>query len=136
MSGCGKITGISPKALVLMSLLVGLGLASCSSPVKVQGFDHEAWQSDTNACRLKRSTLVEVLLLHKEEFMNKKDEQLMLYMGKPDKNLFFARGKKTFIYQVDPGSGCENRVLVKNVRSLRFDVNALGRIELVYMIAQ
>jgi len=75
-------------------------------------------------------------LADKEDFMNKKDEQLMLYIGKPDKSLFFSRGKKTFIYQVDPGNDCENRVLVKNVRSLRFDINALGRIELVYMIAQ
>ena len=135
MSGCGKITRISSKILVLSSL-IGLGLTSCSSPVKVEGFDHESWQADTNACHLKRATLVEDLLQHKEEFMNKKDEQLMKYIGKPDKSLFFARGKKTFIYQVDPGSGCENRVLVKNVRSLRFDINALGRIELVYMIAE
>lgn len=135
MSGCGKITGISSKMLIL-TFLVGLGLASCSAPVKVEGFDNESWKTDTNACHLKRTALVDLLLQNKEEFMNKKDEQLMKYIGKPDKSLFFSRGKKTFIYQVDPGSDCENRVLVKNVRSLRFDVNALGRIELVYMIAQ
>lgn len=135
MSGCGKITGISSKMLVLNALLA-IGLVSCSAPVKVQGFDHESWVADTNACHQKRSALVNTLLENKEEFMNKKDEQLMKYIGKPDKSLFFARGKKTFIYQVDPGSDCENRVLVKNVRSLRFDINALGRIELVYMIAQ
>ena len=135
MSGCGKIRGISSKMLIL-NILLGLGLASCSAPVKVEGFDNESWRADTNACRLKRTALVNVLLQHKEEFMNKKDEQLMKYMGKPDKSLFFSRGKKTFIYQVDPGNDCENRLLVKNVRSLRFDVNALGRIELVYMIAQ
>ena len=135
MSGCGKITGISSKMLVL-NILIIIGFTSCSKPVKVEGFDHESWQADTNACHLKRPALVNDLLQHKEEFMNKKDEQLMKYMGKPDKSIFFARGKKTFIYQVDPGNGCENRVLVKNVRSLRFDINALGRIELVYMIAQ
>ena len=135
MSSCGKITGISAKLLVMTSLSL-LGLASCSSPVKVEGFDNESWIADTNACHQKRTALVDVILQHKEEFMNKKDEQLMKYIGKPDKSMFFSRGKKTFIYQVDPGSGCENRMLVKNVRSLRFDVNALGRIELVYMIAQ
>lgn len=135
MSSCGKITGISLKVLI-MTALIGIGCSSCSSPVKVEGFDNKSWIADTNACHLKRTTLVNVLLQHKEEFMNKKDEQLMKYIGKPDKSLFFSRGKKTFIYQVDPGSGCENRVLMKNVRSIRFDVNALGRIELVYMIAQ
>jgi len=135
MSSCGKITGISTKLLVMTGLSL-LGLASCSSPVKVEGFDHESWIADTNACHQKRAALVDVILKHKDEFMNKKDEQLMKYIGKPDKSMFFSRGKKTFIYQVDPGSGCENRMLVKNVRSLRFDVNALGRIELVYMIAQ
>ena len=135
MSGCGKITRISSKILILNTLLA-IGLASCSAPVKIEGFDDQSWVADTNACHQKRQELVNTLLEHKDEFMNKKDEQLMKYMGKPDKSLFFARGKKTFIYQVDPGSNCENRVLVKNVRSLRFDINALGRIELVYMIAQ
>ncbi|MDF2456277.1 MAG: hypothetical protein K0R51_2270 [Cytophagaceae bacterium] len=135
MSGCGKITETSVKLLVITALAT-MGLVSCSAPVKVEGFDHESWIADTNACHSKRAVLVDVLLQHKEEFMNKKDEQLMKYIGKPDKSLFFSRGKKTFIYQVDAGKECENRVLLKNVRSLRFDVNALGRIELVYMIAQ
>jgi hypothetical protein len=135
MSGCGKITGISAKVLVL-NIMVALVFASCSSPVKVEGFDHETWIADTNACHLKRPALVNDLLTHKEAFMNKKDDQLMKYMGKPDKSIFFARGKKTFIYQVDPSNECENRVLAKNMRTLRFDINALGRIELVYMIAQ
>ena len=122
--------------MLIITVLLGLGLASCSAPVKVEGFDHETWKADTNACHSKRTALVDVLLQHKEEFMNKKDEQLMKYIGKPDKSMFFSRGRKTFIYQVDPGKECENRLLLKNVRSLRFDVNALGRIELVYMIAQ
>src|SRR5690606_680922 len=113
MSTCGKITGIRTKILIINALLVGM-LASCSAPVKVEGFDRNSWIADTNACHQIRPTLVNTLLENKDEFMNKKDEQLMRFIGKPDKSLFFARGKKTFIYQVDPGTNCENRVLVKD----------------------
>ncbi|MDB5274678.1 MAG: hypothetical protein JWO58_3045 [Chitinophagaceae bacterium] len=135
MSSCGKITGISLKVLVPTALAL-LTFYSCSSPVKVEGFDPEGWKADTNACLMKRTNLIDPLLKNKAAFINKKDDQLMKYLGKPDRTLFFSRGKKTLIYQVDPGKGCENRVLIKNTRSIRFDVDALGRVDLVYQISQ
>jgi hypothetical protein len=135
MSSCGKITGISTK-LLIPTTLVWIALVSCSSPIKIEGFNDEGWRSDTNACYMKRTNWVALLLQQKEAFTNKKEEELTKYIGKPDKTLFFARGKKTLIYQVDPGKNCENRVLVKNPRTVRFDINALGRVELVYQIAQ
>ncbi|HSZ72814.1 MAG TPA: hypothetical protein VK750_09055 [Cytophagaceae bacterium] len=135
MSSCGKITEVHLKILIPIALTL-VYLCSCSSPVKVEGFDHESWKADTNACQMTRANLVNTLLQHKDVFINKKDDQLTKYIGQPDKTLFFSRGKKTFIYQVDPGKNCENRFLVKNVRTVRFDIDALGRIDLVYMISQ
>ncbi len=136
MRDCGKIRGLNMR-LGLLSVVLGMGLASCSSSVTVEGFDAMLWKTDTSACSNQRIALVDQLVNNKKAILSYKDEKIMDYLGKPDNTIFFARGKKTLIYYFTPSKNCPASVSIgSDPKSLRIDINALGRAELVYVLNQ
>jgi hypothetical protein len=135
MSRCGKISGIK-STLVLVLAVVGSGLSSCSSPVEVEGFDAVAWKKDTSACDNKRMKLVSKLINNKAAILSHKDELIMDYLGKPDNRIYFARGKKTLIYYITPSRDCPTADRTNPTKSMRIDIDALGRAELMYILNQ
>lgn len=136
MRDCGKIRALNMR-LGLLSVLLGMGLASCSSSVQVDGFNAILWKTDTSACKNQRMTLVDQLINNKKAILSYKDEKIMDYLGKPDNTIFFARGKKTLIYSITPSKHCPASTRNENnPKSLRIDINALGRAELVYVLNQ
>jgi|GEM_PF-6172236 len=135
MRDCGKIRSFN----VTMSLLfcaLGTGIISCSSSVKVDGFDQAEWKADTSACQNKRIELVDKLVNNKQALISYKDEKIMDYLGKPDNTIFFARGKKTLIYYFTPSKNCASKLPSDTSKSIRIDIDALGRAELVYILNQ
>jgi hypothetical protein len=135
MSGCGKIRA-DKFVLGLLALGMAVVLGSCSSPVNIESFDEKVWKSDTNACKNARTLLLGTILNNKKAIISFKDEKIMDYLGKPDNTIYFARGKKTLIYSINPNRACPNFVLGSTPKSLRIDIDGLGRAELVYVLNQ
>ena len=135
MSVCGKIRGLN-SFLAFAFVLSGSIISSCSSKVKVEGFDNNAWKQDTSACNNTRIQLVDKLINNKQSLVSHKDERIMDYLGKPDNTVFFARGKKTLIYSIVPKKSCPSFVNGTSPKSFRIDIDALGRAELVYILNQ
>jgi hypothetical protein len=135
MGGCGKIRRLK-SALALACLSTAMGLGACSSPVKVDGFDDELWKKDTSACGNRRIQLVDKLINNKGAILSHKDEHIMDYLGKPDHRIYFARGKKTLIYYITPSRDCPTADRNHPPKSMRIDIDALGRAELMYVLNQ
>ena len=135
MRGCGKIR-VLQFAICLILFVVALELMSCSSSVKIENFDAKQWKADTNACQNSRIKLYNSILNNKKSIISCKDERIMDYLGKPDNTIFFARGKKTLIYSIHPNRDCPNFNATSTPKSLRIDIDGLGRAELIYLLNQ
>jgi hypothetical protein len=129
MNTCGKF-----KTCLIALCTSTLFLSACTKDISIPNFDTKLWKSDLLGCKNLRSAPLEILLEEKEQLFNQKNEYIIQLLGEPDKTIYFERARKTIVYYVSPGEKCATHS--GTIKSLRIDINALGRVELVYVISQ
>jgi hypothetical protein len=99
-------------------------LSGCHSSVEMKGFDKELWFKDLSGCQSLRVSQKAVLDLEKDNLLRLNQEEIILALGKPDRQELDSRNKKLFIYFLEPGPDCPNSQVNPLQMHVRF--NALG----------
>lgn len=119
------------KTKIYLPLLLIVALAGCQKQApKIEGFDQAAWISDVNGCKGERSKNVEALLASKEALVGLPDSPLLELLGNPDIAEFYARGKKTLIYYLEPGKECGK---AGRVNAFMVEMDGLSRAQRIFV---
>lgn len=103
-------------------------LAGCSTP-DIEGFDKEIWMNDRKACNGKRSEQAKILLKNKDQIKGMDDDKVIDLLGKPERTQQFERGKKNFVYYIEPGNQCGTQE--KEGKKLVVEINAVGFVDML-----
>jgi hypothetical protein len=101
-------------------------ITACKPNVSIDGFDSDAWKADKNGCNNQRTALAEVLMTQKEELKKLDDDAIFHLLGTPERNHQHLRGKKNYIYFIQPGSQCSNDTTKSEGKKLIIEFDALG----------
>jgi hypothetical protein len=106
-------------------------LTSCSDGYQVKDFDKGQWKRDKKGCSGKRIELVKILLNNKARFKGLDDDDLLDLLGKPEKTVYYGRGRKDYSYYVTPGGQCEDKADTKPGSRLLVEFDALGYVNII-----
>ncbi len=99
---------------------------SCTKELKIEGFETTKWKNDYMGCMNTRKEMVPILLANKEQLKTFNDDAISALLGAPERNRQFARGKKNYIYFIEPGKQCENSPSSIEGKKLVIEFDALG----------
>ncbi|MEJ2006026.1 MAG: hypothetical protein P8X57_13930 [Cyclobacteriaceae bacterium] len=85
-----------------------LFLASCASNESPEYLDTDSWRFDDNGCDGYRAALISSHPELLQELKGKSEDDIIGWLGKPDKNELYKRNQKFYIYIIDPAEDCEN----------------------------
>ncbi|HEY8401724.1 MAG TPA: hypothetical protein VIK89_10700 [Cytophagaceae bacterium] len=120
----------------MSKIIFNLGIAclilfsSCSSDLEIEGFNSEIWKKDKKACLDNRKNELKVLLEKKEILKGESDSDILKLLGKPDEINQGSRGKKYFIYYIEPGAQCTSSP-GKTGKKMVIEFDALGRARMI-----
>jgi hypothetical protein len=106
-------------------LSLSILLISCNQ--KIDGFDDDLWRKDSKGCNGNRKELVAILLKNKETLKKFDDDALSNLLGTPERNNQLIRGKKNYIYFIEPGRQCSNNAKIIEGKKLVIEFDALGK---------
>jgi len=93
---------------------------------KIEGFDDVTWRADHKGCQGTREKMAELLIEKKELVKNLDDNALASLLGDPERNRQLTRGKKNYIYFIQPGNQCQGDSSLKEGKKLIIEFDALG----------
>jgi hypothetical protein len=105
--------------------------SSCSDGYQLKDFNKSKWQKDKKGCSGKRLELVKVLLDNKTRLKGMDDDDLLDLLGKPEKTVYYGRGRKDYSYYVSPGGQCADKTDVKPGSRLLVEFDALGYVNII-----
>jgi hypothetical protein len=120
-----------PFYIFIATIITLAGTSACSKPQPtLEGFNSELWKKDKKGCDGKRSYFAEILLAKSTEIKGMDDDDVAELLGKPEKSSWEDRGKKTYIYYIQPGKQCDTSFILEGIK-LAIEFDALGRVKLV-----
>jgi outer membrane protein assembly factor BamE (lipoprotein component of BamABCDE complex) len=111
-------------SFLLLALIL---LGACTSTVRLENFDSEAWKKDNMGCEGKRAAMVNELLDQQLVLRGKTQQHIMRILGKPDKVELYDRSQTFHFYYLDATEGCKTDSLVANPRFLSVRFTALNQ---------
>ncbi|MFL5731429.1 MAG: hypothetical protein ACJ75J_18210 [Cytophagaceae bacterium] len=116
---------------VYLLICGALIFAGCSEGYQLQGFDKKVWQLDKKGCEGKRKELVGILIQNKPRFKGMDDDDLLNLLGKPEKTVYYGRGRKDYSYFINPGNQCQNNQDMPAGSRLLVEFDALGYVNII-----
>jgi hypothetical protein len=111
---------------------LALFLFSCHQEVSMKDFDKQKWDQDPKGCAGKRLAIAQAIMLHKKDWRNMDDDDLLYLLGKPDKSFYYERNTKAFTYFIAPGSQCSKEPAYGiEGRKLTAEINATGFVSII-----
>jgi len=109
-------------------------ISGCGTVIEIEEFSSEIWKSDRNGCNGKRTEEIEALLGAKDQLLGKSEPEILLLLGRPDKNELYRRSQKFFIYYIDPAPACTGDSLNESgAKYLSVRINAIGYVNEIYL---
>jgi hypothetical protein len=117
------------KALYCLFLSITF-FFSCGKKYNIPDFDKVSWANDKKGCKGDREALVKELLKNSGYLKGMDDDVLVEILGHPEKTVYYGRGRKDYIYYVQPGNQC-NLNLPKQGSKIVVEFDALGFINFI-----
>jgi len=108
----------------IVFILLALILA-CTNSKRLEGFDHQTWETDVMGCSGQRLSLIDDLMDRRNELTGLGQEEIKAILGKPDRHELHSRNKKAFVYYLADGPDCQSGQENPPKLVIRFD--GLGR---------
>jgi len=86
---------------ILISILASFG--ACGDRTSIDGFSSSDWISDKKGCSGYRESTVHLLIKNKRAILKQSENELLIFLGKPDRTELMSRNQKGYIYLVRPG---------------------------------
>lgn len=102
-----KIPSFHTVIFLFFSALV---FYSCSQPIDVEGFDAKAWKSDKRACNNSRADYEQVIVAARNQLVGSTQEDIIRFLGRPEKQELYTRGQKFYIYYLSPSPECDENI--------------------------
>lgn len=84
-------------------------LACTSKPLpQLENFDYQVWVADKQGCKGDRLAYKTSLQAQFDQLKGLKETDLILVLGKPDKNELLPRNQKHYSWFIEPGPACSN----------------------------
>ncbi len=111
MSICTSLIFIKPNyfTIIFISICTSV-LFSCSEPLEVKGFDVMSWKSDKMACNNTRADYEKTLMDAREQLIGATQEEIIQFLGRPERQELYNRGQKFYIYFLSPSPECYENV--------------------------
>ena len=109
------------KVLVLVMMII----FSCGQKPIMEGFDSKAWQADKGGCNNLRITLANDIIERKAELKGLNQNEITAVFGKADRHELYSRNKKAFVYFIEGGPDCLEKIEIPGKLVIRFD--GIGR---------
>lgn len=91
------------KLLVPLFVLI---LSGCKTEIHLNGFNDKIWRGDKGGCLGERKQTIDSLLISKNKLKGHTTEDIVDFLGNPDKKELASRNQKTFYYFIEPGIHC------------------------------
>jgi len=99
--------------LLLFSVLFFAG-TSCNRKSKkaesLQKFSSDQWKSDKNGCLGERAKIKDELLALKHKMRGLKASEIEDLLGRPDAQELYNRSQRYYIYFIEPGPKCDQKI--------------------------
>jgi len=105
-------------------------LFSCGKKYNIPDFDKVSWENDKKGCKGDRATIVKTLLKNSTTLRGMDDDVLVEILGHPEKTVYYGRGRKDYIYYVQPGSQCDT-IQMKPGSRIVIEFDALGYLTII-----
>ncbi len=107
---------------------------SCSEPIEVKGFDAQSWKSDKRACNNSRIDYEKVIIAARDQVVGATQEDIIRFLGRPEKQELYTRGQKFYIYYLSPSPECDGNIDPKSPsRYLYVRFSALNKVNEVFV---
>jgi hypothetical protein len=114
--------------LLILGLLI---ILSCGQEVNFQGFDSQGWQEDASGCTRKRIALADEIVTRKTELFGLNENELASIFGKPNRHELYSRNKKAYVYFIEGGPECADKL--ENPKKLVIRFNGVGLVKEVIL---
>lgn len=132
--GASLIFKNRPFYVALPILIFGIFLSSCNEPLEVKDFDAISWKSDKKACNNARSHYEDILIGAKEQIVGATQEDIIRFLGRPERQELYTRGQKFYIYYLSPAQECgENVNTTTPPRLLYVRFSALNKVNEIFV---
>lgn len=95
---------------IIILFLYTIGFYGCNKPLEVKGFDAQSWKSDKKACQNSRIAQEKVIIAAKDKLIGSAQEDIIQFLGRPEKQELYTRGQKFYIYYLSPSSECDESI--------------------------
>lgn len=114
---------------VVALLLLPFFLSACSNNIDLPNFDKDKWVEDKAGCNYRQEKLSSILE-NKKLLLNKRETDIRLALGEPDRQDLYVRGQKFFYYTINSPKHC----LKGDSMALELRFSALGMISEIMTI--
>ncbi|MFM1912449.1 MAG: hypothetical protein RIR51_287 [Bacteroidota bacterium] len=111
---------------IIISLLLIIGLSSCTKKPNLEGFDLKTFNSDPGACLGKRKETINWLKENKFNFQGTSSNDIADILGKPDIQQLADRNQEYYIYFLEKGPHCNDKTIKSNAYNIAFRFSAIG----------
>lgn len=120
---------------VIFIFLSTIVFFSCNEPLEIKGFDKTSWKSDKRACNNTRADYEEVLVGAREQIIGATQEDIIRFLGRPERQELYTRGQKFYIYYLSPSHECNESTadLSSPARLLYVRFSALNKVNEVFV---
>ena len=110
---------------LLKLVLLPFIFVACNSSIHIDGFSAEEWKADKNGCLQKRSKEIDILIDGKSNILGQSENEILSFLGKPDRNQLYSRNQKFFVYYIAHKTSCDS---IDDTEStyLSIRINAIG----------
>lgn len=108
--GASLIFKNHPFYTALLIFTFGIVLSSCNEPLEVKDFDATSWKSDKKACNNTRIQYEDVLMSAREQIVGTSQEDIIRFLGRPERQELYTRGQKFYIYYLSPAEECADHI--------------------------
>ncbi|UII25561.1 hypothetical protein LVD15_19955 [Fulvivirga maritima] len=116
----------------ITSFILILLVACTSKQVDIPGFDEKEWQQDDNGCQQVRVDMVDALEEHRELLKGLTQDEIVILLGKPDRNELYKRNQKFFFYEIIDPEHCAITNEQHIYLSIRFNATGLAKEVQIY----
>lgn len=114
---------------LLILIVASTLLSSCYNSISIDNFEAREWKNDPHACKGARTSMIDTLFAHREELTGFKQQEIELFLGKPNRTDLDARMRKVFYYYYTPSAKCDSSI--SNTKALAVEFESLNRVRFV-----
>jgi outer membrane protein assembly factor BamE (lipoprotein component of BamABCDE complex) len=112
--------------------LLFLLFAACTSPGAPGYLDSARWERDDNGCNEYRSGVINEHPELLTALKGKSEDEIIEWLGKPDKNELYKRSQKFYIYAIDPTDDCASAGTKHRYLQIRFNATNRAQEVMIY----